>query len=66
MCKKNHIAIILTDIVIWVTTLVGIFEFHFHWKKYKNDDDVIFAGVCNKQECSLKSGECDLYAGASL
>ncbi len=27
-----------------VTILVGIFKFHFRWKKYKNDDDVIFAG----------------------
>ncbi len=63
MCKKNHIAIILTDILIaiWVTILVGIFEFHFHWKtKYKNDDDVIFAGVCTKQACSLTFGEYDL------
>ncbi len=36
-----------------------IFEFHFHWKKYKNDD-VIFAGVCTKQARSLTSGEYDL------
>ncbi len=21
---------------------MGIFEFHFHWKNYKNDGDVIF------------------------
>ncbi len=65
--KKNHI-VILTDIVIviWVTILVVIFEFHFHWKKYKNYDDVIFAGVSAKQACSLTSGEYDLSAGASL
>ncbi len=26
-------------------------------EKYKNDDNVIFAGVCTKQACSLTSGE---------
>ncbi len=57
---KNPIVIILTDITIWVTILVGIFLFHFHWKKSKNDDDVMFAGVCTKQACSLTSGEYDL------
>ncbi len=54
--KKNHIAIILTDIAIVI--LVGIFEFHFHWKKYKNND-VSFAGVCAKQACSLTCGQYD-------
>ncbi len=36
-----------------------IFEFHFHWKNYKNDD-AIFAGVYANQACSLTSGEYDL------
>ncbi len=57
---KNHIAIIVTDIATWLVILVRIFEFHFHWKKYKDDDDVIFAGICTKQACSLTSGEYDL------
>ncbi len=35
-------------------------KFLFHWKKYKNDDHVIFVGVCTKQSCSLTSGEYDL------
>ncbi len=40
----------------------GNFWIIFALKKiYKNDDDVIFAAVCTKQACSLKSGEYDLY-----
>ncbi len=31
----------------------------FAEKKSKNDDDVIFAGVCPKQTCPLTSGEYD-------
>lgn len=37
-----------------------IFAVHFHWKKYKNDDDMVFAGACTKQTHSLMSGEHDL------
>ncbi len=50
ICKKNHIAIILTDI--------AIFGFNFTEKKHKNDDDMTFAGVCTKQARSLTCGEC--------
>lgn len=68
--KKNHNVLILIDIVIaiWVTVLVemGIFAFHFQWKKYKNDKDVIFAGVRTKQARFFTCEECDFWAGASL
>lgn len=54
--------IILKDIaiVMRVTILLGMFAFHFQWKKkyiYKNDNDAIVAVVCAKQTCSLTSGE---------
>ncbi len=43
-----------TEIVIWVTIL------NFSFKNYKNDHDVICAGVSTKQACSLTSGKYDL------
>ncbi len=41
---------------------MGIFAFNNHRKKYKTDDDVVFAEVCTKLASFLTSGEKDLKA----
>lgn len=42
-----------------------VFAFHFQWNIIKNDFNT-FAGACNKQACSLMSGEYDLWADPSV
>lgn len=65
---QRAMILIIVIILIWVLILVGIviIEFHFHRTKYKNDDDMIFTGVCTKQSCSQSCYNHDLQAGASL
>lgn len=50
----------------WVTILVGmvIFEFNFHRNKIYKNSDVVSAGVCIKQVCSLTPGEYDFISVA--
>ena len=61
MVKKNHISIILTDIVIAIWFTISGWErkcarpnFNFHWNNYSNHD-VTFVGVCTKQTATASA-----------